>query len=173
MCIRDRIKSDFWCNVKFSSSFTTEYKEIWKENLVIYQKSLKAILQATLQMLIQMLKRVIYPLIYWVTLWLLSIWSMHPFTFGISAHVSTDFWVLIEKPVNRAYGKFTRCRVQNTFYDEKYCRKKNWTVKLDTTVLSATCHAAVWMWLGVSQNLWHCVWQAALKKNQGLWNRSK
>ena len=35
--------SDFWCNVKFSSLFTTEYKEIWKENLVIYQKSLKAL----------------------------------------------------------------------------------------------------------------------------------
>ena len=42
--------SDFWCNVKFSSSFTTEYKEIWKENLVIYQKSLKAFLQAPLQL---------------------------------------------------------------------------------------------------------------------------
>ena len=40
--------SDFWCNVKFSSSFTTEYKEIWNENLVIYQKSLKAFLQAPL-----------------------------------------------------------------------------------------------------------------------------
>ena len=33
--------SVFRCNVKFSYSFTTEYKEIWKENLVIYQKSLK------------------------------------------------------------------------------------------------------------------------------------
>ena len=43
--------SDFWCNVKFSWSFTTEYKEIWKENLVIYQKSLKAFLQAPLQLL--------------------------------------------------------------------------------------------------------------------------
>ena len=43
--------SDFWCNVKFSSSFTTEYKEIWNENLVIYQKSLKAFLQAPLQLL--------------------------------------------------------------------------------------------------------------------------
>ena len=42
--------SDFWCNVKFSSSFTTEFKEIWKENLVIYQKSLKAFLQAPLQL---------------------------------------------------------------------------------------------------------------------------
>ena len=42
--------SDFWCNVKFSSSFTTEYKETWKENLVIYQKSLKAFLQAPLQL---------------------------------------------------------------------------------------------------------------------------
>ena len=42
--------SDFWCNVKFSSSFATEYKEIWKENLVIYQKSLKAFLQAPLQL---------------------------------------------------------------------------------------------------------------------------
>ena len=42
--------SDFWCNVKFSSPFTTEYKEIWKENLVIYQKSLKAFLQAPLQL---------------------------------------------------------------------------------------------------------------------------
>ena len=31
-------------------SFTTEYKEIWKENLVIYQKSLKAFLQAPLQL---------------------------------------------------------------------------------------------------------------------------
>ena len=41
--------SYFWCNVKFSSSVTTEYKEIWKENLVIYQKSLKAFLQAPLQ----------------------------------------------------------------------------------------------------------------------------
>ena len=41
--------SDFLCNVKFSLSFTTEYKEIWKENLVIYQKSLKAFLQAPLQ----------------------------------------------------------------------------------------------------------------------------
>ena len=28
--------SDFWCNVKFSKSFTTENKGIWKENLVIY-----------------------------------------------------------------------------------------------------------------------------------------
>ena len=37
--------SDFWCNVKFSSSFTIEYKEIWKENLVIYQKSLKPFLR--------------------------------------------------------------------------------------------------------------------------------
>ena len=43
--------SDFWCNVKFSLSFTTEYKEIWKENLVIYQKSLKAFLQAPLQLM--------------------------------------------------------------------------------------------------------------------------
>ena len=43
--------SDFWCNVKFSSSFTTEYKDIWKENLVIYQKSLKAFLQAPLHLL--------------------------------------------------------------------------------------------------------------------------
>ena len=42
--------SDFWCNVKFSSLFTTEFKEIWKENLVIYQKSLKAFLQAPLQL---------------------------------------------------------------------------------------------------------------------------
>ena len=42
--------SDFWCNVKLSLSFTTEYKEIWKENLVIYQKSLKAFLQAPLQL---------------------------------------------------------------------------------------------------------------------------
>jgi len=41
--------SDFWCYVKFSLSFTTEYKEIGKENLVIYQKSLKAFLQAPLQ----------------------------------------------------------------------------------------------------------------------------
>ena len=45
--------SDFWCNVKFSSSFTTECKEIWKENLVIYQKSLKAFLQAPLQLIIK------------------------------------------------------------------------------------------------------------------------
>ena len=30
------------------------------------------------------------------------------------------------------------------------------TVKLDTTV-SATCHAAVWMWLGVLQILRHFV----------------
>ena len=43
--------SDFWCNFKFSKSFTTEYKEIWKENLVIYQKSLKAFLQAPLQLI--------------------------------------------------------------------------------------------------------------------------
>ena len=43
--------SDFWCNVKFSSSFTNEQKEIWKENLVIYQKSLKAFLQVPLQLL--------------------------------------------------------------------------------------------------------------------------
>ena len=43
--------SDFWCNVKFSSSFTTEYKKIWKENLVIYQTSLKAFLQAPLHLL--------------------------------------------------------------------------------------------------------------------------
>ena len=43
--------SDFWCNVKFSSSFTTGCKEIWKENLVIYQKSLKAFLQAPLHLL--------------------------------------------------------------------------------------------------------------------------
>ena len=42
--------SDFWCNVKFSLSFTTWYKEIWKKNLVIYQKSLKAFLQAPLQL---------------------------------------------------------------------------------------------------------------------------
>jgi len=41
--------SDFWCNAKFSSSVTTEYKEIWKENLVIYRKSLRAFLQAPLQ----------------------------------------------------------------------------------------------------------------------------
>ena len=34
-----------------SPSFTTEYKEIWKENLVIYQKSLKAFLQAPLHLL--------------------------------------------------------------------------------------------------------------------------
>ena len=45
--------SDFWWDVKFSSPFTTEYKEIWKENLVIYQKSLKAFLQAPLQLLQQ------------------------------------------------------------------------------------------------------------------------
>ena len=43
--------SDFWCNVKFSSSSTTEFKELWKENLVIYHKSLKAFLQAPLQLL--------------------------------------------------------------------------------------------------------------------------
>ena len=47
--------SDFWCNVKFSKSFATVYKEIWKENLVIYQKSLKAFPQAPLQLLIQLL----------------------------------------------------------------------------------------------------------------------
>ena len=44
--------SDCWCNFKFSLSFTTEYKEIWKENLVIYQKSLKAFLQAPLQLML-------------------------------------------------------------------------------------------------------------------------
>ena len=44
--------SDFWCNVKFSSSFTSEYKEIWKENLVIYQKSLKAFLHAPLHLVL-------------------------------------------------------------------------------------------------------------------------
>ena len=44
--------SAFWCNVKFSLSFITEYKEIWKENVVIYLKSLKAFLQATLQLLL-------------------------------------------------------------------------------------------------------------------------
>lgn len=94
---------------------------------------------------------------------------MHPFKFGISAHVSTDFWVLIEKPVNRAYyGKFTRCRAQNTLIFMKK-RTAEKTVKLDTTVLSATCHAAVWMWLGVLQNLKHCVWQVALKRTKGCW----
>ena len=52
MGVWNKVLSDFWCNVKFSSSVTTEYKEIWKENLVIYQKSLKAFLQAPLQLLI-------------------------------------------------------------------------------------------------------------------------
>ena len=47
--------SDFSCNVKFSSSVTTEYKEIWKENLVIYQKSLEAFLQAPLQLRIDLI----------------------------------------------------------------------------------------------------------------------
>ena len=61
--------SDFWCNVKFSLSFTTEYKEIWKENLVIYQKSLKAFLQAPLQLKHHLLLLVI------VSLWLLSVLS--------------------------------------------------------------------------------------------------
>ena len=42
--------SDFWC--KFSESFTTEYKEIWRENLIIYQKSLKAFLQAPLHLML-------------------------------------------------------------------------------------------------------------------------
>ena len=46
----NKVLSDFWCNVKFSLSFTTEYKEIWKENLVIYQTSLKGFLQAPLQL---------------------------------------------------------------------------------------------------------------------------
>jgi len=67
--------SDFWCNVKFSSSVTTEYKEIWKENLVIYQKSLKAFLQAPLQ-LNQAIKQ--QPINLWLRLWLeeLTHWSM-------------------------------------------------------------------------------------------------
>ena len=43
--------SDYWCNVKLSSSFTTEFKEIGKDNLVIYQNSLKTFLQAPLQLL--------------------------------------------------------------------------------------------------------------------------
>ena len=67
--------SDFWCNVKFSSSVTTEYKEIWKENLVIYQKSLKAFLQAPLQ-LNQAIKQ--QPINLWLRLWLeeLTHWSI-------------------------------------------------------------------------------------------------
>ena len=65
--------SDFWCNVKYSSSFTSKYKEIWKENLVIYQKSLKAFLHAPLQLLWQLLlgfspsdKFLVFSVLLWV-----------------------------------------------------------------------------------------------------------
>ena len=39
--------SDFRCKVKFSFCFTSEYNEIWKENLAIYQKSLRAFFLGT------------------------------------------------------------------------------------------------------------------------------
>ena len=64
--------SDFWCNVKFSSSFTTEYKEIWKENLVIYLKSLKAFLQAPLQLLLKLRTVII---------------GRHPYIFGFYSQI--------------------------------------------------------------------------------------
>ena len=40
-CI-NKAQSDFWCKTKFSFRFASEYKAIWKENLAIYQKSLRA-----------------------------------------------------------------------------------------------------------------------------------
>ena len=47
---RNKALSDFRCKVKFSFCFTSESKEIWKENLAIYQKSLSAFFQAPLQL---------------------------------------------------------------------------------------------------------------------------
>ena len=48
--VRNKALSDFWCKVKFSSCFTSEYEAIWKENLKIYQKSLRAFFQAPLHL---------------------------------------------------------------------------------------------------------------------------
>ena len=39
---RKKALSDTWCNVKFSFCFTSKYKAIWKENLVVNQMSLRA-----------------------------------------------------------------------------------------------------------------------------------
>ena len=45
---KNKALSDFRCKAKFSSCFMNDYKAIWKENLAIYQKSLRAFFQATL-----------------------------------------------------------------------------------------------------------------------------
>ena len=46
---RNKALSDIWCNVKFSFCFTSKYKAIWKENLIVNQTSLRAFFHAPLQ----------------------------------------------------------------------------------------------------------------------------
>ena len=50
MGVQSKALIDFWCEVKFSFCFTSKYKAIWKENLAIYQKSLKTLFQAPLHL---------------------------------------------------------------------------------------------------------------------------
>ena len=47
--MRNKALNDF-CNAKLSFRFTSKYKAIWRENLAIYQKSLRAFFQAPLQL---------------------------------------------------------------------------------------------------------------------------
>ena len=42
--------SGTWCNVKFSFCFTSKFKAIWKENLVVNQMSLRAFFHTPLQL---------------------------------------------------------------------------------------------------------------------------
>ena len=44
---RNKALSDTWCNVKFSFCFTSKYKAIWKENLVVNQMSRRAFFHAS------------------------------------------------------------------------------------------------------------------------------
>ena len=48
---QNKALSDTQCNVKFSFCFTSKYKAIWKENLVVNQTSLRAFFHAPLHLL--------------------------------------------------------------------------------------------------------------------------
>ena len=48
----NKAQTDTWCNVKFSFCFTSKYKAIWKENLVVNQMSLRAFFHVPLWLLL-------------------------------------------------------------------------------------------------------------------------
>ena len=49
----NKVLSESFCNVKFSLIFSSKYKVIWKDNMAIDQKSLKAFFHAPVQFILR------------------------------------------------------------------------------------------------------------------------